>query len=397
MRAINIILVILFIFFIILNIYYSINIRKLQIEKFEITPEPIKFLNSYPNEDISYGSLQTCKGDYCKNTIDKLILNDIKNDTFINEYSNYHNNYTLNNIYNMSKDYRKYNDVMGLHPLLAYRCLNVSPKNLFDFSIGNNYPAIFKSVYIHSESMLIDFIYTQINSVVNYGNCDTFDTNINSENEKYCKTSLQLDKNNNRGSNKIFAPIYIAISQSPYLRSNNKEIEARFDVINNKRSYYVEEIKEGTNVIEKETGNENSSFSSLYANITIIFPLYENSKPNANSINKMKLSNDPDRINKFINGISSFVINNELCHLKCNKMNLSCGCLNKKKQDMEKSFDINNKIDKPFINPLLNMDGIKSYNSVCLSHENKKEDYSIMYYINPYSSFNTIIANILRN
>lgn len=405
MNYVNIILIILLIFFIILNIYYSINIRNciLKNNVYDNFENPkIQFLDTYQDENIQYGisgTFNNCQGNLCSTTTQKLIDN---NNTFMNTDSQYHTNFTLKNITDSSNNYKKYNDVMSLNALLAYRCLNISPLKIYtdlQTNLQGKVPCIYKKVYIYNEQYLFKFIKDEISKILGNNNCDKYDVyydNSLPNNRSYCNTNLKLDVQNNRGSNRIFGPIYVSISQSPYIRVNDKQVKARFDVLNNKRAFYTEKIINGNRVTQTETGGENSSFSSLYAEIAIIFPLYEKiTSSTGNNVFKMRLTNDGDRVNKFITYISQNFIKDELCNLKCNKSDLTCGCLNATRTDMSKETNIPIQ-RRPYIHSSLNSSGIESYDSECLSHDDKKTNYSMLYYINPYSDFNEVMTNILR-
>lgn len=405
------------IFLIMLNIYYSLYLKRKSIEKFEDYVSNIQILGSsaYTVENINDDNFKQCTGDTCGSTVNKLKE---KNKTFLDTDSQYHKNYSYVNIVNKSIGYGKYTDIMNRDPLFAYRCLNISPKDLSDKLKKESvvFAHIYKKLYIYNEEMLVDFIQKQLTAVSN-SSCTKYSSTVqNSENKQaYCDANMKLNRENNR-SDKIQGPVYVIVSQSPYLRINEIN-KARFEIVKNQLPYFVEQRVNGNKITQKITGDENSEFSSLYAEVLIVFPLYTlntitaagyenlsnmqldvqttdpNTKSPINSDTTTRLNNE--RFTKFMTLINKYEINDELCNLKCNKGKMNCGCLNAKESDMDRSDSIPVQ-NRPYTS-LANTASIKKYDSVCLAPDNTITNRSVMYYANPYSGkFIQLINNSKR-
>jgi hypothetical protein len=81
--------------------------------------------------------------------------------------------------------------------------------------------------------------------------------------------------------------------------------------------------------------------------------------------------------------MKEYYTDNELCFIKCNKSStLNCGCLTRTDESPETGLYTYNNTE-PF-NELRDM---PSYTSRCIDHtkNNKVSDFTIMYYVNPYS------------
>jgi len=375
MKVVNIIIVLLFILFIILNIYYIFHVRKIGLYK-ELQLEHFNFANSYNEENANEedGSLfQQCNTYNCTNTYSELENNSAD---FINTYSIYENKYKLSNLRDTSHEYRRYNDIMTKKSLLAFRCLKSSPfeiKKHFENNLvgAKRIPTIYKKMFLYDEISLYTYITNQLEEIVNG------------------ISSIVLNSSLNKGTNKILGPVYICISQAPYIKYRDNMVKARFDVVNNQRSFYNENVHNGQSMYELETSNgQNNKISSLYTEVLFIFPMY-NIKNTVNNVKNIEFSNDVSRMTAFMASLNKFFVHEKLCFLKCNKSHLSCGCLNANNQDMN-GDDIhieNNVID----------DSIHKYKSECYDHNSAVKNYSIMYYINPYGNINDeYILNINR-
>lgn len=429
MKVINIIIIFLLILFIGLNIFHAVYVQKNQIqqkindiEQFVITFKSETDPDGYKIEKIDANDFQTCEKDPTKCTttyakfaeynkeIDKKVLD--TDNIFFNKYSNYDENYSYKNIKSMGFGYRYYNDIMLRNPLLTYRCVNLSPAEIkikLDEET-NKFPYIYKKLYIHNENLLVKYIASQLEAIKNNIDCNAYSNAYDSNTKPYCSSKLKLNNQANRGQEYIFGPIYVCVSQAPYLRNGdtgNNIIKARFDVIQNERAYYVQKYTPSTNVAETktETDTETGQFSSLFAEIIIILPLYEmsdikNSRGEITHANmkQLSLTTKGDRVDTFDDFMNQFYCKNSLCALKCNKSPLYCGCLNANEDYMKiDSVPLQN---RPYIDPTLNTNGIKTYRSVCLdviNGQNQQKNFSMMYYINPYNgNFTNLISNIIR-
>jgi hypothetical protein len=311
-----------------------------------------------------YGDGNTCNGNLNTN----VELRNKNSDFLKNNYNRFEDpsQYTRSNLRDTTHPYRKYCDVMNYADLLAYRCLNQSPTEIQKVFDEANIASTIDHIYIYNESSLFSFILTKI----------------------------QEQKNMLDGK-KIIGPVYACISQSPYLRyssdytnGNNTSfktyLDARIDILNHKNPYYLETInRQGVQGIVTNTndGLSNPSIvSSLYCHILIVYPLYD-----TDMILKEEGTDEQKAIiEEFLDvTMKEYYTDNELCFIKCNKSStLNCGCLTRTDESPETGLYTYNNTE-PF-NELRDM---PSYTSRCIDHtkNNKVSDFTIMYYVNPYS------------
>jgi hypothetical protein len=311
-----------------------------------------------------YGDGNTCNGNLNTN----VELRNKNSDFLKNNFNRFEDpsQYTRSNLRDTTHPYRKYCDVMNYADLLAYRCLNQSPTEIQKVFDEANIASTIDHIYIYNESSLFSFILTKI----------------------------QEQKNMLDGK-KIIGPVYACISQSPYLRyssdytnGNNTSfktyLDARIDILNHKNPYYLETInRQGVQGIVTNTndGLSNPSIvSSLYCHILIVYPLYD-----TDMILKEEGTDEQKAIiEEFLDvTMKEYYTDNELCFIKCNKSStLNCGCLTRTDESPETGLYTYNNTE-PF-NELRDM---PSYTSRCIDHtkNNKVSDFTIMYYVNPYS------------
>ena len=325
----NILIVIIILF----NVYYWFYYRKMVLYRCE------KFENDIDDKPL----LAPCNSDNCVYTGDRFQKSG-------NDNLQYHKDFYKNAI---ADKYGNYTDIMKGDPLLTYSCLkNVSPervKNNLEKHVACRHSKIYNindnSLTSHIEAELIEFKKNIIDNTIT----------------------------------KIKGPVYLMISQAPYLRYNSQIINARFDTTNNKYSYYNETL-EDNKIISSFDENK-----ALYTDIMIIFLSYKNIENPDKSISyKYEPSNN---LGMFINATENIETNSDLCFLKCNNsFNLTCGCLN--------TTAANN---KDVAGSLSGPEGNKGYTAKCLSEKNEKTDYSMLYFLNPYNQvFNKHILNHLQ-
>lgn len=339
-----------------------------------------------------YGEGHTCKGNLNTNT--ELINN---NSIFrTDKYNRYEDNekYNKYKLLDPLNEYQKYCDIMNWNDLLAYRCLKISP---FEFSEFLNKSEIniantFEAIYIYNEESLYSYLLSKI-----------------------------YNQKNRLNGQKIIGPVYVCISQAPYLKYLNnhnhkniidKTLDARIDILNNRNPYYLEKINsngdqsfvtntssvddrsrlEISSIYDQNSAKAETSISSLYCQILIIYPLY-NIGMNLKNSDKTE---QKEIIKKFLDiQINPFYTDNDLCNIKCNKSSqLNCGCLSfdadakafdedsKKKATFNPFFD--NKTEYTKANQ--DMD-LPSYKSRCIDHtiNNMNGNFSMMYFVNPYA------------
>jgi hypothetical protein len=309
-----------------------------------------------------YGQDIGCRG-VLNTNIELQNINSPFNTAKYNRYSKIE--YNRDTIQSNSHPYTSYCDIMNYNDLLAHKCLKISPKDLSTKMNSADIANIFETIYIYNESTLYSHLLSKIQ---NY------------------KNSLQ---------NKIKGPVYICISQAPYLKYGSdlndatntpfsKHLDARIDILNNKNPYYSELINNNGVQTFKTDANDGDDpvtvISSLYAQILIIFPLY-------NKKNEEKSGDSEDIINTFLTTtMTTYYTHNDLCFIKCNKSStINCGCLN-----------MNSSSDTSIINTYYNLNSgnvgnkekdFPRYNSRCIDHTNNNtpQPFSMMYFVNPYS------------
>ena len=309
-----------------------------------------------------YGQEIGCKGNLNTNTELQNIYSPFNTGNY-NKYSKIE--YNRDNIQSTTHPYTSYCDIMNYSDLLAQKCLKISPKDLSVKMNSADIANIFETIYIYNEHSLYSYLLTKIQ---NYKNT------INS---------------------KIKGPVYVCISQSPYLKYRSdlndaintpysKDLDARVDILENKNPYYSELINNSGVQTFKTDANDgdapNTVISSLYAQILIIFPLY-------NKKNEGKSGNSEDIINTFLTTtMTTYYTHNDLCFIKCNKSStINCGCLN-----MDSNSEISSK------NTYYNSESgdmgnnerdYPRYKSRCIDHTNNNtpQPFSMMYFVNPYS------------
>jgi len=283
--------------------------------------------------------------------------------------------YNKSNLQNPSHQYSQYCDVMSYSDLLAYRCLKNSPytlrKVLYDADIKYTGDAVF----LYNDISLFSYVLSKI----------------------------QVERAK-LGSDKIIGPVYVCISQAPYLKYKNdnrsggieKTLDARIDILNNRNPYYYEQINaEGVQSFVTNTSDHNEVnrantditdskiiASSLYCQIIIIFPLYKQGQGmELKTTNKLRQT---ELIATFLDTtMSPHYSDNELCNIKCNKsLTLNCGCLSYNSSSPPATINTN------FKTPLPKFD-LPNYTAKCIDHtttpNNMDAAFTMMYYVNPFS------------
>lgn len=315
-----------------------------------------------------YGEGNTCGGSLNTN----IELQNTNSAFLKNNHNRFENTSTYNRdiIRNSGSHYRNYCDVMNYNDLLAYRCLKKSPqeiKRVLDtsaVSIANTIHHIF----VYDEKSLYSFLALQV----------------------------ATQQFRSKDDDKIIGPVYVCISQAPYLKYNNEQssitdkyLDARIDILNNKNPYYFENIDGTGNQVIKTNTDESGTISSLYCHILIIYPCYTVS--NANTVRTFTLKEGYTTketreagINTFLNTtMTSFYTDSELCFIKCNKSSsLNCGCLTR----TDTSPVANNNTDSTKIDATIDT---PLYPSKCIDHHipggRTSGNFSMMYYVNPYA------------
>jgi len=347
---------------ILFNVYYWLYYRKNVLAKYE------KFASSVKDVDEPL-DLPLCNSSFCSTTNDKLIK---KGDGDFNYHMNFYKKDLVNS-------YGSYKDIMSNQPLLAYNCLKISP---YDF---------LATLFQNKDTSSYGYKYS------------TFNNSNDAQIIEYIISELLKFKNEivNNDISKIKGPVYVIISQAPYLRFNGNIIEATDFNTGNRFGYYKE-----------TTSDSKSSFNdgkNLYTQILLLFPSYKTQKIDG-GFKHTFVGNDSYRLYNFIEKFKNYKSDYKLCFLNCiNSNNLNCGCLNATIFNDSTNIDDLETAKKVYAyrtndeNNINGPEGVNGYKSVCLSAnkntEGKRlpENYSTMYFLNPYNSqLNKLILNHLQ-
>lgn len=312
----NNIFIILIYIFIVFTVIYTIIVKPQFLYK-DVEQSTIeKFQNSTDDDDKEI--------EYNKNNMD------VKQEMYFrNTLTDYKKNFNFNNPYVSEKDYHmkltNRIDINQKKPLLTYMCVKhnvTTPDNVYE-------------------------IHNMINELYDHFYLTSADLYANNTNDIINKISDLMDSvSRNSGEFKLKGPIYVAIYQSPYLRYDNREITAKFDMNNMKPSYeqYDKDVSIGTH--------------PLFVKIVVMFPNY------IDILKLGKIYRQPN--NKGLEKFKSYFnqsIRSKLCFMECPKNNtLGCGCLNRNENDGDPNF----------------------YESTCLNIDKKRANYGMLYLINRY-------------
>ena len=190
--------------------------------------------------------------------------------------------------------------------------------------------------------------------MVEYNNVSQLHTLIDNK----IKEIIQSLKNrpSNANMNYLYFPIYVCISQAPFL-NNNVEPLAITD--SNRGANNDNYIACSLKYIASNNKTDCSESQSMKAEYSIMFLGVKN---NGDMMNDSEIGLVNENITLFRSILVSNNSNSRQCFLNCGTSDSShsCGCLNK-----DKSYN--------------------NYNSRCIT-DNKKVDYSIVYFVNPYSN-----------
>ncbi len=231
-----------------------------------------------------------------------------------------------NEKYNCNNDYSsymsKYTDVKNRDLLFAYKCININPKDLVD------------EINKKTDKILLYYV----DKLVEYNNVSQLHTLIDNK----IKEIIQSLKN--RPSN------------APFL-NNNVEPLAITD--SNRGANNDNYIACSLKYIASNNKTDCSESQSMKAEYSIMFLGVKN---NGDMMNDSEIGLVNENITLFRSILVSHNSNSRQCFLNCGTSDSShsCGCLNK-----DNSYN--------------------NYNSRCIT-DNKKVDYSIVYFVNPYSN-----------
>ena len=322
MKYKDLLLLLLTIIFVILSIFYIISICNYNVKELFVTRYfaeadscELKILQSEPtlSNTADYTSISMRKG---------------------MSISDYNEKYNCNNDY--SSYMSKYTDVKNRDLLFAYKCININPKDLV-YEIRKKTDNVFL-YYIDVEYNNVSQLHTLIDNKI--------------------KDLIQAFKNrpSNANMNYLYFPIYVCISQAPFL-NNNAEPLAVTD--SNRGANNDNYIACSLKYIASNNKTDCSESQSMKAEYSIMFL---GVKKHGDMMNDSEIGLVNENITLFRSILVSNNSNSRQCFLNCgtSESSPSCGCLNK-----DNSYN--------------------NYNSRCIT-DNKKVDYSIVYFVNPYSN-----------
>lgn len=256
-----------------------------------------------------------------------------------NVIQDYHTAYRCGSETYKSIYLREYIDVKNRDLLLAYSCIKIKPSTLITFETINSY-----------KIMLTD---TNV-SYVEYSNIVELTNKIDSR----IKTIISDVSLLNPNIRFLHFPIYVFISQAPYLKNSSENIK-------------VTDSNRGADGTNYESCSTNYAFKNsevcpdsfrMKAEVAIIF---------SGLTKEGRFITDINIVNNNINTLRAFLASDGIrssskqCFLNCGTKDskYACGCLT-----MENSYTVNN----------------KSYNSVCLTN-NSDTSMTMVYFVNPYA------------
>ena len=320
------IILLLVITFITISVFYIINIMGIY---------KIPYI-----EDFSVVIGGSNCSDYLKRNpsdpIIKTTYDNLKNDTIGDITGNYHTDYTCEDNFSNGIKGGKYSsgkpntyDIGTNEMLLAYMCINKSPRDLKE-DLESIYTSEVKSFVLLSKTK-----------------SPIYDGELNSGGRKELMDIIARDIRNELKINeeKVPGPVYICLSQAPYIYEKNSNLSINFSITKHGKSCHEDGMECDRN---------------LYLEYLLIYP-------NINS------TTSDEKLNEFITIVKGLKSTSSLCWLNCNmEKDYGCGCL---------SYEGKDKI------------GV-DYTSKCTPSDTEKEerkgikDYSIIYFINPYMNDN---------
>ena len=335
----DLLLLLLTIIFVILSIFYIVSVCNYDVKELFITKFSAQ--GKVCDLDSIIGKFGTLNSDA------KYTSQVLRSGSPIEDY---HINYNCNNTRYEEVYLREYTDIKNRDLLLAYGCIKIKPSSFFNdikrFSdtLNNN---SYKVMLTDNEQTYVE-----------YADIDELTRKIDAKIKEVINTAGLL----NTAVDHLYFPIYVFISQAPYLKNPINDIK----VTNSNRGpggtdgYNFESCS--TNYEVKNSERCPSSFR-MKAEVGILF-----SGLNSNGA----FITDINTVNNSMVYLANIIHNPEIksdskqCFLKCGTINdtHACGCLN-----LNNSYTANN----------------KSYNSVCLTGESPR-DMTMVYFVNPYAN-----------
>jgi hypothetical protein len=333
MKMKDLLLLLLTIIFVILSIFYIISVCNYDIKEF--------FIDKYSGIGRKCDNLDSIIGQNSElNKNAKYTSEILRSGEAIDDY---HNNYNCNNNNYDNIYLTKYIDVKNRDLLLSYSCIKISPAQLvtnisaYSTLDNNSYKVMLKE---------------DKKSYVEYTNITELTNKIDAE----IKSIIRTTSLNDAKINYLYFPVYVFISQAPYLKNGNENLKV---TDSNRGSLGDSYDSCSTNYNIKNNDVCPSSFK-MKAEVAIVFLGLKNTGAFITDINVVN-----NNITTFKNILTTYKSTSKQCFLKCgiNNHTHACGCLN-----MVGSYTENN----------------KPYNSVCLTN-NVETSMTMVYFLNPYA------------
>ena len=327
----DLLLLLLTIIFVILSIFYIVSVCNYDIKEF--------FIDKYSAVGV-------------KCNLDNVLvqINDLRNDAKYtsevlregNVIEDYHTSYkcdtdTYNNIY-----LTKYTDIRSRDLLLAYGCIKIHPVEL-----------ISAIQYINCYKVRL----TDPNvGYVEYANTTELTNKIDTK----IKTIIRETSLLNPNARIFYFPIYVFISQAPYLKNDVEDIKV---TDSNRGSNGTNYESCSTNYTIKNNDKCDPDTFRMRALVSIVFLGLTNTGGIITDINIV--NSNSNSLKTFLSS-DNIKSNSKQCFLNCSTDDSkhACGCLN-----VTSAYTIDN----------------KNYDSVCLTN-NIATSMSMVYFVNPYSN-----------
>ena len=244
---------------------------------------------------------------------------------------------TYNNIY-----LTKYIDIRNRDLLLAYGCIKINPGSIADaIQYINSYKVML------TDNPNVDY--------VEYANTTELTNKIDTKIKTIIRESSLLNPN----INNLYFPIYVFISQAPYLKNDIENIK----VTDSNRGADGTNYESCSTDYNIKNNNKCPQTFRMRAFVSIVF---------LGLTNTGGIITDVNIVNSNTNSLRTFLSSDDIksnskqCFLNCSTDDSkhACGCLN-----LQNSYTIDNKI----------------YNSVCLTN-NIPTSMTMVYFVNPYAN-----------
>ena len=330
----DLLLLLLTIIFVILSIFYIVGVCNYDIKEL--------FIDKY-SANGKKCNLDNILGQFSNLRSNAKYTSEILRDG--NVIEDYHTDYKCDNDNYDSLYLTKYIDVKNRDLLLAYSCIKIKPSKLIsditDINPENLHNNSYKVMLTEPDKTYVE--YANIGELTN-----KIDTKI--------KNIIRKISSLNTSTNYLYFPIYVFISQAPYIKNANENIKV---TDSNRGANGTNYDSCSTNYTIKNNDICSTTFR-MKAEVAIIFLGLTRAGGFITDVNVVNRN-----IIALRGRLSHHSSKSKQCFLKCATDNdkQACGCLN-----MPGSYIIND----------------KTYNSVCLTN-NQETSMTMVYFVNPYA------------